>query len=113
MWLENKMKSGEDVDAIICAELPPPNTSLRGKVLKFNIHGDKHTGCDGKNGGRKLKCCKDGPCTKNYPMQYRNETEFAVTDEDGKSLRVRFAAFWSGVSRTNPRPPSLPPGYLP
>ena len=71
------MKSGEDVDAIICAELPPPNTKLREKVLKINIHGDKHIGCCGLDDGEIMPFVVDGKCTKNHPMQYRCETQFA------------------------------------
>jgi len=87
VWMKNKMKSGDDVDSIISAELPPEeNPRLREAVKKFNIHGVKQFGCCGIHGAKKLSCCVNGKCTKDFPKKYSEISQVVTTDEDGNSI---------------------------
>ncbi|XP_028782636.1 uncharacterized protein LOC114738734 [Neltuma alba] len=72
----DKLKNPEDVDAMICAEIPDKNTSplLYELVKKFMVHGP----CGAAN--PKSPCMKDHKCSKYFPKKYNSHT---TIDDDG------------------------------
>jgi hypothetical protein len=60
---EDKPRTAEDYDRVICAEVPDPvtQTQLHESVTKFNMHGP----CGILN--ERCPCMKDGSCTKRFP----------------------------------------------
>ncbi|CAL6334976.1 unnamed protein product [Bathycoccus prasinos] len=98
IWLKNKLKSGDDVNSIISAELPPEeNKPLRDAVKKFNVHGVKHFGCCGDCGGPKLSCCVNGKYDNNgcktnphanVNYTYRRRKNVNETDDGYKNTNV-------------------------
>ena len=78
LWLspESKLRNSDDVDSIISAEIPDPETHPRlyEIVTQTMVHGP----C----GDRKVNanCMKDGKCSKYFPKQYQETTSM---NEDG------------------------------
>lgn len=65
---EDKIRTADDIDRYVTAELPPEYDPLHALVSEFMIHGPCNQRC--------LK--DDGSCSKGFPKAYRNITEFAV-----------------------------------
>lgn len=65
---EDKPRTPEDIDSIVCAQLPDEvaHPELLQLVTKFMIHK-----CSPQ------KCCQEGFCSKRFPKQFREETEIA------------------------------------
>lgn len=78
IWLneENKLKTGNDIDKIISAELPDPALypSLSTAVSNYMMHGP----CGLAN--KSSPCMKNGRCEKFYPKDFQNTT---TIDEEG------------------------------
>jgi hypothetical protein len=74
--LRDKPDTAEDVDRIVCAELPDPETEpeLHAKVARHMMHGP----CGSLK--RDAQCMQENACTKNYPKPFVRET---VTDGPG------------------------------
>jgi len=73
---EDKYPTAEDIDRIICAEIPNKdiNPSLHKNVENFMIHGP----CGYAN--TQSPCMSEGRCTKHFPKQFVPRTK---VDEDG------------------------------
>ncbi|XP_057455107.1 uncharacterized protein LOC130746488 isoform X2 [Lotus japonicus] len=78
LWLkgEAKLKTTDDIDRVISAELPHPDLypNLYAAVSNFMIHGP----CGAAN--KYSPCMKDGVCSKRFPKKFQNRT---VIDDDG------------------------------
>ncbi|CAJ2637132.1 unnamed protein product [Trifolium pratense] len=78
IWLSsrNKLKTGNDIDRVISAELPDKSLypRLAQAVSAFMIHGP----CGDVN--RKSPCMTDTGCSKYFPKKFQNST---TIDEDG------------------------------
>jgi len=80
LWLapESKHRNSDDIDSIISAEIPDPETPpwLYETVTQTMVHGP----C----GDRKpnANCMKDGKCSKYFPKQWQETTSM---NEDGSS----------------------------
>ncbi|XP_057445063.1 uncharacterized protein LOC130737334 [Lotus japonicus] len=78
IWLqgENKLKTGDDIDKVISAELPDRvlYPKLHVVVSNFMIHGP----CGSAN--KKSLCMEKGMCTKFFPKKFQNTT---TIDEEG------------------------------
>lgn len=79
---ENKPKSPEEIDRIICAKIPNKTNDrkLYKLVKRYMMHGP----CGEKN--LKSPCMKNGVCSKRFPKQY---VETTMSDEDGYPLYTR------------------------
>ena len=78
----DRLKTPEDIDSVICAELPPNPSSfscdkkkfqatrLRKTILKCMIHGP----CGIRN--PRSPCMLDGKCSKGYPRQFSSRTSW-------------------------------------
>ncbi|KAK9831351.1 hypothetical protein WJX81_004658 [Elliptochloris bilobata] len=68
-------RSADDCDAIVCAELPNPNTepSLYATITQCMMHGP----CGVHH--HDAPCMKDGRCSKHYPREFQE----ATTDAEG------------------------------
>ena len=77
-WLTNRLRP-DDVDNVVCAELPDPNEdpTLHALVLTHMIHGP----CGAFN--PRSPCMKDGRCSKKFPFAYSMHTSM---NEDGRSF---------------------------
>ena len=66
----SKLRSPEDVDSLLCSELPDPDTNpeLFELIKKFMIHGPCGVG------STNAPCMKDGVCTKGFPKPFRDRT---------------------------------------
>lgn len=64
----NKLKDADEVDKIICAELPPDNTRLLDIITATMIHGP----CGNRNAN--APCMVDGSCSKDYPKEFSETT---------------------------------------
>jgi hypothetical protein len=70
---EDKPRGVDDIDRLVCAELPDANgtaaeRSLRAIVEQCMMHGpcgDTNPAC---------KCMQDGRCSKHYPRQFHDST---------------------------------------
>lgn len=67
---DDKPKTPEDVDRLVCAELPDPETEpeLFRTVVATLLHGP----CGRHDPSR--SCTKDGKCTRQYPRPFRDST---------------------------------------
>ncbi|XP_025192330.1 uncharacterized protein LOC112592482, partial [Melanaphis sacchari] len=67
---DSKLLTAEDVDDVVCACLPDPETDRRlfNSVTSHMIHGP----CGQLN--RNSPCMVDNTCSKNYPKEYSEET---------------------------------------
>ena len=92
LWMIDKIRP-QDIDKIITAELPDPNTDpeLFRIVSTTMIHGP----CGHINPNS--PCMKDGRCTKHYPREFLRAT---VTARDGYPLYRRRSPEEGGVSVT-------------
>jgi len=72
---EDKPKTVEDIDSIVCAEIPDRNQQphLYGIITKCMVHGP----CGAIKPG--AQCMKDGKCSKRYPRTF---SETTVMDEN-------------------------------
>lgn len=71
LWLQNKIR-GDDIDNIICAEIPDPNVDqhLYNIIIKNMVHGP----C-GSSSSRNFSCMdKDNRCTKHFPKSFSPQT---------------------------------------
>ncbi|GBM83958.1 hypothetical protein AVEN_102328-1 [Araneus ventricosus] len=66
---ESKIRTKDDIDKIVSAELPDPCTDLRlfQIVTKCMVHGP----CGTINS----PCMRDGQCCKSFPKQFKDDTE--------------------------------------
>ena len=98
LWLRNedKLRAAEDVDRLICAELPDPNSqpALYQIVKSTMIHGP----CGIVNGKLydKSPCLSSGICSKNFPKSFTDTTNICVNGypiyrrrTDGRPVIVR------------------------
>ncbi|CAF4267317.1 unnamed protein product, partial [Rotaria sordida] len=71
---EDKIKTADDVDNIISAELPNRNEQLElyNIILTQNIHGP----CGRLN--PKSRCMVEGSCSKNFPKAFYSETDVSA-----------------------------------
>lgn len=89
----SKLLTAEDVDNVVCAFLPDPATERRlfECVTKHMIHGP----CGMLNPNS--PCMVDNSCSKNYPKEYSDETEYIADSgypkyrrpDNGPVARVR------------------------
>ncbi|XP_073835848.1 uncharacterized protein, partial [Musca autumnalis] len=94
IWLIDKIQP-DQVDDIICAEIPDPETDpeLHEVVIKNMIHGP----CGVNN--PQSPCMVDGKCSKRYPRNITNETISGIDgyplyrrrspDDGGKTITVK------------------------
>src|SRR6266478_4514738 len=70
---EDKLRTTEDMDSIVSAEIPDPNLYPLAyeTVMKCMVHGP----CGELN--PMSPCMKDGKCTKGYPKEFIAETQVA------------------------------------
>ncbi|XP_044760319.1 uncharacterized protein LOC123317775 [Coccinella septempunctata] len=66
---EYKLRNSEDVDKLICAELPAENTRLFDIIMSTMIHGP----CGDR--APDSPCMVDGQCTKHYPKEFSEITK--------------------------------------
>ena len=76
---EDKIRNAEDVDSIVSAQLPDPETQpiLFETIANCMVHGP----CGAEV--PRAKCMVDGKCSKRYPREFRENTLFG---EDGYPL---------------------------
>lgn len=81
-WLEDKPIDGDDVDQILCAEIPDLVTQPRlyAAVSANMMHGP----CGNDNPS--CPCMKDGTCSKNFPKSFRSATD---SGHEGRMLYRR------------------------
>ena len=79
----SKFHSPDDVDSLISAEIPCPDTrpELYAAVTKFMIHSP----CGSQN--QNACCMSDGKCSKNFPKPWCNET--TISEDSYASYRRR------------------------
>jgi hypothetical protein len=79
---DSKLKTPEDIDSLLSAELPDPNTEseLYHLVVKYVVHGP----CGILNPN--APCMVDGKCSKNFPKPFREHTTLS---EDSYSCLKR------------------------
>ena len=79
---EDKPRTAEDIDRIVCAEIPDPinEPQLYHTVTTCMNHGH----CGAKN--RFARCMENGCCSKNYP---KNFTPATIPENDGYPLYRR------------------------
>ncbi len=67
---KDKLRTEEDVDSLICAEIPDPeeDPELYEVVKTCMMHGP----CGARD--PKCQCTEDGICTKDYPKEFQEET---------------------------------------
>ena len=89
---DSKLRTPEDIDSLISAEFPDPETQpeLHALVVKHMVHGP--CGADHPNS----PCMENGKCTKSFPKPYREQTMLSEDSyasyrrrDDGKKHRVR------------------------
>ena len=70
----SKIRNKDDIDAIVCAEIPDENseTELYQIVQSHMIHGP----CGTLN--KNSPCMSDNKCSKRYPKDFRNETHESI-----------------------------------
>ena len=100
LWLcnEDKLRTADDVDKLICAELPYPAAQPHlYEIIKSRM---VHCPCGIINGKsyEKSVCMKEGSCSKGYPKNFNDST--VICDDgypryqrrnDGRSINVRGA----------------------
>ena len=74
LWLQEKIRPNQ-VDDVICAELPDPK--LDPQLYKTVVNSMVHNPCTGK---KRAKCKIGDKCSKGYPKAFTKETQ---TGEDG------------------------------
>ncbi|XP_066920787.1 uncharacterized protein [Clytia hemisphaerica] len=87
---EFKLRNADDIDRLICAQLPDPEPVLY-EIIKANmIHGP----CGVLN--NTCPCMKDGSCSKGYPKSFNDATVMNVDGfplyhrpDNGRTVRVR------------------------
>ena len=81
---EYKIRTAEQVDKIVCAELPDSEREpeLYSIVTKFMIHGPCGPGFNSES-----PCMKNGRCSKGYPKEFCEET--IVLDDNFPKYRRR------------------------
>jgi len=78
---EYKCRTPEDIDKIVCSEIPDPSDRVLYDCVKSHmIHGP--CGAAYPN----APCMKDGVCTKKYPKEFVDETQ---TNSDGYPIYRR------------------------
>eukprot|EP00111_Clytia_hemisphaerica_P007544 TCONS_00021908-protein len=89
---EFKLRNADDIDRLICAQLPDPETEpVLYEIIKANmIHGP----CGVLN--NTCPCMKDGSCSKGYPKSFNDATVMNVDGfplyhrpDNGRTVRVR------------------------
>ena len=84
LWIlddEHKPKTPEDIDRIVCAEIPDAaDAELYANVTAHMIHGP----CGAAN--PRSPCMKEGTCSEKYPKDFVEETQ---TTSDGYPLNRR------------------------
>ena len=103
---EDKLRTREDIDRVICAEIPDPDEDLElyNLVKSSMIHGP----CGVQNPSS--VCMEDGACKKNFPKPFRDETAENINGypayrrrNDGRTVQVgRLVADNSYVVPYNP-----------
>jgi hypothetical protein len=92
--LDNKLKSPDDYDKVISAEIPDKSKfpELHGLVIRHMLHGP----CGSLN--RKCACIVDGECRFRYPQQFCSVTQKGKDSypiyrrrDDGQCVEVRGA----------------------
>jgi hypothetical protein len=80
---ESKLRTPEDVDRLLSAELPDPDEQpeLHELVKKYMVHGP----CGDQN--RNAPCMVDGKCMRNFPKPFREVT--TISDNAYASYRRR------------------------
>lgn len=87
MWTEHRIETADDVDELVCAELPPESVryvstlcvsslcfqepELRERVLSNMVHAPCSEHCSPK-----LPDGSISPCMRRYPFPFRNTTEY-------------------------------------
>jgi hypothetical protein len=73
---EDKLKTVDDYDTVVCAELPDAklNPNLYKTILRFNIHGP----CYDKT--KPAPCIVNGKCSKRFPKDFTSQT---TEDDNG------------------------------
>ena len=68
---EDKFRNGDDIERVVGAELPDPDVDreLYDIILRNNIHGP----CGHLKPN--APCMENGKCTKQFPKQFRDETD--------------------------------------
>ncbi|KAJ2935002.1 hypothetical protein H1R20_g2134, partial [Candolleomyces eurysporus] len=81
---DSKLRTPDDIDSAISAELPDPNTEreLYDLVVKHMIH----TPC-GADGDQNSPCLRNGRCSKCFPKGFREQT--SVSEDSYAQLRRR------------------------
>ena len=72
VWMKNFVGTPQNIDNVICAELPPRDDPLHGIVLKLMMHGP----C-GRNYNMRLGYVKDskvGTCQRKFPKPFNSRT---------------------------------------
>jgi hypothetical protein len=102
---ESKLRTPEDVDSVVRAEIPDPATEpdLYELVKAHMIHGpcgDLHPEC---------VCMKDGVCSKGFPKEFRDNSFLSDTAyplymrrDNGRTLQVRRIKLDNWVVPYNP-----------
>ncbi|XP_066935754.1 uncharacterized protein [Clytia hemisphaerica] len=89
---EFKLRNADDIDRLICAQLPDPETEPElYEIIKSNmIHGP----CGALND--RSPCMIDGSCSKGFPKSFNDETVMNVDGypsyhrpDNGRTVRVR------------------------
>ncbi|XP_066916947.1 uncharacterized protein [Clytia hemisphaerica] len=89
---EFKLRNADDIDSLICAQLPDPETEPElYEIIKSNmIHGP----CGALND--RSPCMIDGSCSKGFPKSFNDETVMNVNGypsyhrpDNGRTVRVR------------------------
>jgi hypothetical protein len=92
----DKIRSVEDIDSVVCAEIPDPEThpKLFATITTCNMHGP----CGEAAPGSQPPCWKDGACSKRFPKEFCAETVLSENGypqyrrrNDGRVVRVRGA----------------------
>lgn len=79
---QDKPRSIEEIDSIVCAEIPDPLTEPQ--LYKTVTTCMNHGLCGPLNPN--AKCMENGKCTKHYPKQFRDVTS---TENDGYPIYRR------------------------
>ena len=84
LWLASadKLLTPEDIDNVICAEIPDESADPVGykAVSQFMMHGPY------RMANPRCPCMSNGQCTKHYPKLFTNNT---IMDADGYVLYRR------------------------
>ena len=68
VWIENFEAISHEIDNVISAEIPDPDSPLHDKVLKVMVHGP----CRSLN--LEAKCMKNSRCKKHFQKPYMDNT---------------------------------------